>query len=234
MRLEIVLDTETTGLEPKSGHRIVEIGCVEIQNFMPTGRVFHTYLNPQRDMSPGAFAVHGLSTEFLVQHPLFDEVKQQFVDFVADNPLVIHNAPFDMKFLQAELAWANLQPLENPIVDTLTLARRKFPGAPASLDVLCRKFRIDRGARDKGHGALLDAQLLAQVYLELCEGRQPTFGFHGDNPQNGSPQGDGRVLVAERPLRAPRSFPLTAEEQEAHDAMVASLSKTRWMLSSKS
>ncbi|MFN3294326.1 MAG: DNA polymerase III subunit epsilon, partial [Gemmobacter sp.] len=170
---EIVLDTETTGLEPAEGHRIVEIGAVELYNHMPTGRVYHQYINPQRDMPPEAFAVHGLSEEFLRGHPVFAAIGQAFLDFVGDARLVIHNAAFDIKFLNFELGRIGLAPFEwDRVTDTLALARQRFPGSPASLDALCRRFGVDNSAREK-HGALLDSEILADVSLELIGGRQP-------------------------------------------------------------
>ncbi|HAW48727.1 MAG TPA: DNA polymerase III subunit epsilon, partial [Roseovarius sp.] len=170
-----VLDTETTGLEPMEGHRVVEIGAVELYNHMPTGRTYHQYINPKRPMPEEAFAVHGLGDDFLRDKPLFAEIGAQFLEFVGDARLVIHNASFDMKFLNAELEWCSLVPLPmNRAIDTLAMARKKYPGAPASLDALCRRFGIDNTARTL-HGALLDSEILAEVYLELIGGRQPDF-----------------------------------------------------------
>jgi len=170
---EIVLDTETTGLDPASGHRVVEIGAVELLNHVPTGRIFHRYLCPERDMPAEAYAVHGLSAEFLADKPRFAAIADDFLGFVADSPLVIHNAGFDLGFLNSELrkAGAPLIPRERSI-DTVELARRKFPGAPANLDALCRRYQIDLTDRAQ-HGALKDARLLAAVYLELRGGREP-------------------------------------------------------------
>ncbi|MBO6947759.1 MAG: DNA polymerase III subunit epsilon [Rhodospirillales bacterium] len=169
---EIVLDTETTGLDPASGHRIVEIGCVELLNHVPTGEVYHQYINPERDMPAEAERVHGLSEDFLAGHPVFADIASDFVNFVGDAPLVIHNAAFDMGFINAELllaGWASID--KRRAIDTVSMARKKFPGAQASLDALCRRFGIDLSERQM-HGALLDAQLLAAVYLELLGGRQ--------------------------------------------------------------
>ncbi len=178
MAREIVLDTETTGLEPSQGHRLVEIGCLELINHVPTGRVFHTYINPERDVPQEAYAVHGLSYTFLKSHPPFKDVGSLLLDFIQEDPLVIHNAKFDMKFLNAELKvheWPEI-PFSRAI-DTLGMARKKFPGSPASLDALCKRFGVDNRARNK-HGALLDAELLAQVYLELIGGKQPALSLH--------------------------------------------------------
>ncbi|MBF0252029.1 MAG: DNA polymerase III subunit epsilon, partial [Alphaproteobacteria bacterium] len=174
---EIALDTETTGLNPKSGHRVVEIGCVEMVNHIATGEVFHVYINPERDMPEEAFRVHGLSEAFLRDHPVFAKVVDDFLEFVGDAPLVIHNAAFDMGFLNAELEKAGRPKLEMArAVDTVQIARKKFPGAQANLDALCKRFGIDNSNREL-HGALLDARLLADVYLELMGGRQTGLGL---------------------------------------------------------
>lgn len=169
---EISLDTETTGLDPKDGHRIVEIGCVEIIDKVKTGNVFHIYINPERDMPEGAFKVHGISEEFLQDKPKFAEIAQDFIDFVKDTNLVIHNAAFDMKFINFELRQCGLEIIERRFVkDSLIMARNKYPGAKNSLDALCKRFKIDLSRREK-HGALLDADLLADVYVELLGGNQ--------------------------------------------------------------
>lgn len=219
---EIVLDTETTGFEPSEGHRIVEIGAVELFNHMPTGRTYHQYINPQRAMPREAFEVHGLGDDFLRDKPVFKAIGQAFLEFIEDAPLVIHNAAFDVKFLNAELGWAGLPTLRpGCAVDTLLIARQKFPGAPASLDALCRRFGIDNSAREK-HGALLDSEILAEVYLELIGGRQPDFGLNvsaaSSDPSDGG-SSDWRAYPRPEPL--PRR--LTAEEATAHDAFVESL-----------
>ena len=170
---EVVLDTETTGLDPLSGHRIVEIGCIELVNHLATGESYHQYINPERDMPIEAFNVHGLSEQFLSDYPVFADIADAFVDFVGDAPLIIHNATFDMGFINAELA--RLKRPSIPLaqaVDTVPMARKRFPGAGASLDALCKRFQIDISHREL-HGALKDAQLLAEVYLELIGGRQP-------------------------------------------------------------
>jgi DNA polymerase-3 subunit epsilon len=171
---EIVLDTETTGFDPQQGHRVVEIGCIELMNHIPTGKTFHKYINPERDMPAEAFAVHGLSEDFLRGQPLFADVVEELMAFLGDEaPLIAHNAEFDMRFVNFELAKCGLAKLPmNRAVDTVGMARVKFPGAPASLDALCKRFNIDNASRTL-HGALLDAQLLAEVYLELIGGRQP-------------------------------------------------------------
>ncbi|MBZ4022123.1 DNA polymerase III subunit epsilon [Rhodobacter sp. TJ_12] len=219
---EIVLDTETTGFEPAEGDRIVEIGAVELYNHVPTGRTYHQYINPERAMPQEAFAVHGLGDDFLRDKPRFIEVGQAFLDFVGDDSiLVIHNAAFDMKFLNAELGWAKMPliPMERSL-DTVAMARRKFPGSPASLDALCRRFNIDNSARTL-HGALLDAEILAEVYLELIGGRQPGFGLNiaENRSDNADDPGDWRP----RPRPVPLPSRITEEEAAAHEAFVAKL-----------
>jgi DNA polymerase-3 subunit epsilon len=174
---EIVFDTETTGLDPASGDRVVEIGCLELVNRLPSGETFHVYINPERDMPKEAEAVHGLSAAFLKDKPVFAEVAEAFLTFVGDAPLIAHNASFDMKFINAELRLCGRADLAaHKVIDTLALARQKFPGAPASLDALCRRFGVDNSNRDL-HGALIDSELLAGVYLELSGGRQPGLVF---------------------------------------------------------
>lgn len=212
---EIVLDTETTGFDPLSGHRVVEIGCLELLNHMPTGREFHVYLNPERDMPAEAEAVHGLSEAFLADKPLFAELADDLLAFIGDAPVVAHNAGFDMGFLNAELRRAGkpILPIDRAI-DTVLLARRKFPGAQASLDALCRRFQIDLSDRTK-HGALLDAKLLAQVYLELIGGREPGLALTALDA------GGGGQTVRERTLRPPRPHSASPQELEAHAAFIA-------------
>lgn len=219
---EIVLDTETTGFEPAEGHRIVEIGAVELLNHVPTGRTYHQYINPDRTMPKEAFEVHGLGDDFLADKPRFGQVGQAFLDFIgADAKLVIHNASFDMKFLNAELGWAGLSQIPNDrAIDTLLIARRKYPGSPASLDALCRRFGIDNSMREK-HGALLDSEILAEVYLELIGGRQPDFGLstgHGHDAGGGGSD-DWRP----QPRPAPLPPRITEAEAEAHAAFIATL-----------
>ncbi|OOY03578.1 DNA polymerase III subunit epsilon [Thioclava sp. F28-4] len=220
---EIVLDTETTGFEPGEGDRIVEIGAVELFNHMPTGKTYHQYINPERSMPQEAFQVHGLGDEFLSDKPKFAQIGLDFLNFIGtDSVLVIHNAKFDMKFLNAELGWAGLPLIpDDRALDTLAMARRRFPGSPATLDALCRRFSIDNSSRTL-HGALLDSEILAEVYLELIGGRQPGFGLQpvetGQKRQAGANQ-DWRPKPRPEPL-PPR---LTAEEAEAHAAFVAQL-----------
>lgn len=221
---EIVFDTETTGLDPAQGDRVVEIGCVELVNMIPTGRTYHTYLNPERDMPAEAQAVHGLSEEFLRAHPTFAEVVDDFLAFIADARLVAHNAEFDMKFINAELARLGFPAIPSlHVVDTLAITRRKFPGAPATLDALCKRFNIDNAARTL-HGALLDAQLLAEVYLELMGGRQVGLALVGE-----SSVGVAAVARAARQFRPPRPHAPSAEELAAHTAFVEKLPNALWL-----
>ena len=181
---EIVLDTETTGLDPQDGHRIVEIGAVELYNHVPTGNVYHQYINPLISMPDQAFAIHGLSDEFLSDKPKFSEIAKEFLDFIGSAKLVIHNAAFDIKFINAELKSIDEEEITfDRATDTLAIARKKFPGSPASLDSLCRRFKIDNSARVV-HGALLDSQILAEVYLELVGGKQPDFALNIANVSN--------------------------------------------------
>lgn len=219
---EIVLDTETTGFEPSEGHRIVEIGAVELINLMPTGRTYHQYINPMRPMPAEAFAVHGLGDDFLRDKPVFAQIAQDFLEFVGDAKLVIHNASFDMKFLNAELGWvsAPLLPMDRA-VDTLLIARRRFPGSPASLDALCRRFGVDNSAREK-HGALLDSEILAEVYLHLLGGRQPDLVLAQTHVVT---VGDSIAQVTWKPGPRPRPLApkLTETEEKAHAAFVDSM-----------
>jgi DNA polymerase-3 subunit epsilon len=228
---EIVLDTETTGLDPVHGDRLVEIGCVEVFNHIATGETYHQYVNPRRDMPAGAFAVHGLSEEFLSGHPVFAEVADAFLDFIGDDPLVIHNASFDMGFINAELR--RLKRRELPMsqsVDTVRMARRRFPGAPASLDALCRRFDIDNSSRTY-HGALLDAELLAEVYLELRGGRQPGLSLAAAEASASSEAtaNEGEIPAPSADARAARPHAATADEVAAHDAFVATLKEPMWL-----
>ncbi|MCZ4352087.1 DNA polymerase III subunit epsilon [Roseovarius aestuarii] len=218
---EIVLDTETTGFEPEQGDRIVEIGCVELLNHMPTGRTYHQYINPERAMPDEALQVHGLGDDFLRDKPVFAKIGQEFLDFIGDARLVIHNASFDMKFLNAELSWMKLPTIPmNQALDTLAIARKRFPGSPASLDALCRRFNIDNTSRTL-HGALLDSEILAEVYLELIGGRQPDFALATDQSQTSTTGPDVTWRATPRPKALPPR--LTADEIAAHEAFLDKL-----------
>lgn len=220
---EIVLDTETTGFEPKEGHRMVEIGCVELVNQLPTGNTYHQYINPERDMPEEAMRVHGLSNDFLEDFPVFKRVAGEFLDFIGDAALVIHNAEFDMRFINFELEKAGFPvvPFERA-VDTLMIARQKFPGSPASLDALCRRFDIDNSDRTL-HGALLDAELLSEVYLELLGGRQHGLVLKEDG--DGADGGNAATLSSriKRQDRPARVFTPSEEEIAKHAELVAAL-----------
>jgi DNA polymerase-3 subunit epsilon len=221
---EIVIDTETTGLDPASGHRVVEIAAVELMHHLPTGRKFHCYINPGRDMPADAFAVHGLDAEFLADFPPFAAVAEEFVAFIGEDPLVAHNAEFDLGFLNAELARLGQPRLTGGLVDTLALARKRFPGSPASLDALCRRFTIDLSGREK-HGAEIDCLLLAEVYIELLGGRQPGLALAA---------GVAAVAVtidapALGPARPPRPHAPLDEELAAHAAMLATMTAPMWL-----
>ena len=226
---EIVFDTETTGLDPVQGHRLVEIGCVELLDRFPTGRTFHKYVNPERDMPVEAFNVHGLSIEFLKQHGVFGDIADEFLDFVGDAPLVAHNGYFDLAFINSELDLAKRTVFaRDRIVDTLMLARRKHPGVSNKLDDLCLRYKIDNSKRTK-HGALLDAELLAEVYIELVGGKQASFGLEVSTAKHRSDDSGAQIII-ELPER-PRPLPsrLTEEERLAHQAMVAGMgAKALW------
>ena len=218
MNREIVLDTETTGLSPATGDRIVEIGCVELINHIPTGRHLHLYLNPERPMPEDAFRVHGLSDDFLRDKPRFAETAGQFIDFIEDSTLVIHNAPFDMGFLNHELERAGRPSLRNEVIDTVMVARERHPGARVSLDALCKHYGIDNSRRTL-HGALLDAEILAEVYLELIGGRQVGLALVAETQ---------RVTIEFQAIPArPRPVPLppriTEVERDAHAAFIAKM-----------
>ena len=227
---EIVLDTETTGIDPFDGHRLVEIGCVELENHVPTGRVLHIYINPERDVPAEAEAVHGLSTRFLQDKPVFAEIYTEMLDFIGTAPLVIHNAEFDIKFLNAELGKVGHPGFKlKDAVDTLKIAREKFPGSPANLDALCRRYGIDNSSREF-HGALLDSQLLAEVYLELCGGRQHGLGLGGQQETGLSGMLDAVSMQAAkaRIFREPRIFTISEDEQKLHDQLLAKLTDPIW------
>ena len=217
---EVVLDTETTGLDPRSGHRIVEIGCVELINHMATGKHFHKYLNPERDIPEQASVIHGLTEEFLSSQPVFADIAEEFEAFIGDSTLVIHNAEFDLGFINAEREKISQPPIASDLaIDTVSLARRKFPGAQANLDALCRRFKIDNSDRSL-HGALKDARLLAEVYLELIGGRQQNLGLSAEERKI--------VEAAEKNRRPPRPHAPTDAEQLAHAQFIEKLESPIW------
>jgi DNA polymerase-3 subunit epsilon len=229
---QIVLDTETTGLDPAT-HRIIEIGCVELVNHVPTGRTFHTYLNPERASDVRAFEVHRLSEEFLKSQPFFRDKADEFLDFIAGDQLVIHNAEFDIGFVNSELKRIARETLRmSRVIDTIAIARQKYPGAQASLDALCRRFEIDLSIRSERHGALIDANLLARVYLELIGGRQPGLDF----AVNGSARAPALLMpkakapIAVRPPRRdlPGAQP-TAEELALHEKFLGKIKDPIWL-----
>jgi len=228
---EIVLDTETTGLSPRAGHRIVEIGCVELQNTVPTGRTYHQYINPERDMPDEAFRIHGLSEAFLGDKPVFADIVAEFMEFIGDAVLVIHNAEFDMRFLNAELELCKrpVLPMERS-VDTVAMAKKRFPGAQVNLDALCSRFEIDNSARTH-HGALLDAELLAEVYVELMGGKQPGL-ILGASDEDSDSTANGQTrspIAADRPVRPPRPHYASEAEKAAHAAFLESIKDPVWL-----
>jgi DNA polymerase III subunit epsilon len=215
---EVVLDTETTGLDVSQGHRIVEVACLELFHHMPTGRKWQSYVNPGRDIPEDARDVHGLTAEFLAQYPSFSEIADELLTFIGDDLLVTHNAEFDLAFLNAELRRSRRSPISVACIDTLALARQRFPGAPASLDALCRRFTIDLSARAR-HGAEIDCRLLAAVYLELLGGRQPGLDFV--RPAQ-------TAVAMARIARPARRHAPSAEELAAHNAMLELLTAPLW------
>jgi DNA polymerase-3 subunit epsilon len=225
---EIVFDTETTGFDPKGGHRMVEIGCIELFNRVPTGAVFHRYFDPERDMPAEAEAVHGLSAAFLTGKPRFTEHAAELIEFLGDAPLIAHNAAFDFGFLNAELGACALDPVSlDRMVDTIAIARRKHPGAKLSLDALCSRYGIDRSHRTR-HGALLDAELLAQLYVELLGGRQIGLELAADAT---APERAPDLAVrgaATRPFRAPRPHRPSAAELARHGEFMAGFGDPLW------
>lgn len=219
---EIILDTETTGLDPFTGHRIVEIGCIELIERNLTGNQFHCYINPCRDVPKEAYDVHGISSEFLLDKPLFADIATDFLSFIKDAKLIIHNAPFDMKFLNYELSLLKLSPLDNIVVDTLKLARKRFPGAAASLDALCKRFNIDLSSRNK-HGALIDSELLAYVYISLIGGDFAQQKIQLDS--------DNNLINLSKITKAcfpHRKFNISSEEELLHQEMLAKIKNSLW------
>jgi DNA polymerase III subunit epsilon len=225
---EIIFDTETTGLSPANGDRMVEIGCLELVNRVETGRSFHAYFNPERPMDPAAFAVHGLSDTFLADKKLFGDHVEDLLDFIEDSPLVAHNASFDFAFLNAEMdACGRLHIPKTRMIDTLAIARSKFPGAKHSLDALCTRFGVDRSHR-VNHGALLDAQLLAQVYIELTGGRQIGLGLDMGAPPALTPVIDSGPSYRGAP-RPARAHSASETELERHRAFIEQLKDPLWL-----
>ncbi|MEM7618106.1 MAG: DNA polymerase III subunit epsilon [Pseudomonadota bacterium] len=221
---EIVLDTETTGMDPNDGHRIIEIGCVELENHVPTGRHLQIYINPEREIPVDAIAVHGITNEFVSDKPVFSQVYMEFLNFIEGGKLVIHNAEFDMKFINWELNQVGHKPIPWPqVIDTLGMARKKFPGSPANLDALCRRFGIDNTERTY-HGALLDSELLAEVYLELLGGRQHGLGLAADQGKNVP----ATQIKVERKKRSPRTYSASSEELSAHKSLLEKLNDPIW------
>jgi DNA polymerase-3 subunit epsilon len=219
MMREIVLDTETTGLDASEGHRVVEVACIELVHHVPTGRRFHRYVNPEREMPEEALAIHGLTAEFLARQPPFAVIADELLTFIGADPLVIHNAEFDLAFLNAELARLERQPIAVSCIDTLALARIRFPGSPVNLDALCRRFAIDLSDRVE-HGAEVDCRLLAAVYLELLGGRQPGLDF--TLPA-------AIAVDAARIARPPRPHTPSPEELAAHLAMLKTIAAPLWL-----
>lgn len=231
---EIVLDTETTGIDPKDGHRIIEIGALELVNHMPTGEQLHIYINPEREIDAGAVAVHGLTNDFLDDKPLFADIADQFLTFIGADPLVIHNAPFDMGFINAELEKLGRTALPmDRAIDTLTMARRKFPGAQANLNALCRRFEIDNTHRDL-HGALIDADLLASVYIELLGGRQPDLSLEPERAaaktreKPAAANGPAGFDLQEDPSKFDRPHAPSETEKAAHARLLESFKDPIW------
>ncbi len=228
--IEIVLDTETTGMDPVKGDRMVEIGCIELENHIPTGRTYHQYINPERDVPAEVVAVHGLTTERLKDEPTFGEIVGDFLDFIGnDSKLVIHNAEFDMKFINAELKMFGFPSIDKRrIIDTLLIARKKFPGSPANLDALCRRFKIDNSNRTL-HGALLDSELLAEVYMELLGGRQRGLEMELDKKSaDGVAKAAAEESASSKQFREPRDFKANDNELADHAKLLEELKDPLW------
>lgn len=227
---EIVFDTETTGLSPRDGHKVIEIGALELINRMPTGNNYHQYINPERAIDQSAIRVHGITNESVAGEPVFKEIADAFLEFIGDSPLIAHNASFDMGFLNHELNEIGYPALANEVIDTLAIARRQFPGARVSLDSLCQRFEVDLSSRTL-HGALLDSQLLADVYLELTGGRQPDMmgSIQATNLNQQKQQTHKLELPTNKPQREPRPFPASEEELAAHQAFISKIDKAIWL-----
>lgn len=220
---EIILDTETTGLDPFDGHRVIEIGCVEMINRVKTGSYYHCYINPERDVPREAFLVHGISYEFLKDKKVFKDIAEEFIEYIADSTLVIHNAKFDLKFLNYELSNIGIADLsEARVVDTLNVARKTFPGSPASLDSLCKRYKIDLSKREK-HGALLDAELLADVYINLMGGKQSKLEFIEEKRNRLV-----NAMKVPKQFKEPRNFSVSQEEANAHQEIIKMMKNPVW------
>lgn len=226
MLREICLDIETTGLDPREGHKIVEIACFELLDKVKTGKFFHSFVNPRRDMPEEAFRIHGISGEFLKDKPIFDLIVDKFLNFIGDDIIIIHNAPFDTKFLNYELNLVQKKPLNmSKVVDSLVLARKKFPGSPNSLDALCKRFQLDLSKRQK-HGAMIDTELLCDVYIELMGGAQGGFGFDSDNiakKESNKLQPNflqKKIVKKDKPIIEARDYSPSVQELEAHQAFI--------------
>lgn len=226
---EIVLDTETTGLDPYAGDRLIEIGCVELENHIATGRTYHQFINPERDVPEDVVKVHGITTEFLQDKPVFKDIAAEFLEFVGDAPLVIHNAVFDMKFINAELTWANFGTIpDTQAIDSLIIAKKLFPGSRVNLNELCRRFGIDNSKRTK-HGALLDAELLAEVYLELLGGREPGLILGTAQKVSVLEAKAETEIKIQKPQRPPRPEIILPEEAANHEAFLKTLKNPMWL-----
>jgi len=226
MTREIVLDTETTGFDPDKGDRIIEIGCVELVNHLPTGKTLQLYINPEREIPAEATAIHGITNDFVKDKPVFSQVYEEFLEFVKGGILVIHNAEFDMKFINWELRLVGHEPIGwNMVLDTLGMARKAFPGSPANLDALCRRFGIDNTERTY-HGALLDSELLAEVYLELLGGRQHGMSILSGNAKGS--KGTSQAIIKDRPMREPRAHAPSEAELQSHAAFLDKLNDPLW------
>ena len=226
MTFEIVFDTETTGFDPETGDKLVEIGCVELENHIPTGRHLQIYINPERGIPAEATAIHGITDEFVADKPIFSQVYSEFIEFIGDGKLIAHNAEFDMRFINYELGKVGHPPIPwSRVIDTLGMARQKFPGSPANLDALCRRFGIDNTERTY-HGALLDSELLAEVYLELLGGRQHGLGLAAEKEKAAA--ADQVAVNAERKFREPRVHSASADELVAHGELLEKLDQPLW------
>lgn len=227
---ELCLDVETTGLDPREGHKIIEIAVIEMVDKVRTGEFFHAYVNPRRDVPEGAFRIHGISTEFLQDKPLFDHIVHKFLDFIKGGTLVIHNAAFDTKFINYELGVLGMPPLDKAnVVDSLTIARRKFPGSPASLDALCKRFQIDLSRRTK-HGALLDTELLCDVYVELMGGAQAGLVFGAEKKvESEQEKADNKILLNKNKKILPkRDFPVSEDDLAKHKEFITNNFQTNF------